>query len=357
MVGARPQFIKASAVCAEIARRPDVTETLVHTGQHYDDDMSKVFFDELGIPPPKHNLQIGSASHAVSTARMLERLEPILVEEDPDCVLVYGDTNSTLAGALVATKLQMPLAHVEAGLRSWNRRMPEEINRIVTDSVSDLLLAPTQVAVDNLLREGHPESRVTLVGDVMFDAAIAAGKRSTADGGVLARHGLQPKAYVLATIHRAENTDDPNRMAAILDALSIVGKTIPVVLPIHPRTKKMIDHHGLGPRMGSIKTVPPVGFLDMVGLERNARLVVTDSGGVQKEAFFHGVVCVTLREETEWVELVELGWNLITPPVSMERIMKGIEAGLGARPRAGAKPYGNGDAAKRIVDRLLQGFL
>ena len=356
VIGARPQFIKASVVSEELGRRKDVSETLIHTGQHYDPSMSQVFFDDLGIPPPQHNLGIGSASHAVATARMLERLEPILQTEAPDCVLVYGDTNSTVAGALVATKLQLPVAHVEAGLRSWNRKMPEEINRIMTDSVSDLLFAPTQFAVDNLTHEGHPSSRIALVGDVMFDVALAARERAARESTVLEGLGLARGKYILATIHRAENTDDVQRLASVLGGLAEVAKTTPVVFPIHPRTKKMIEFQGLGKYLAGISTIAPVGYLDMVELERNARLIVTDSGGVQKEAFFHGVICVTLRDETEWVELVELGWNFVTPPLSAATVSAGVERGLNAGRGKPGRPYGNGDAATRIVDRLLMGF-
>ena len=354
VVGARPQFIKASAVSRELRRRKRIQELLVHTGQHYDATMSQVFFDELAIPPPAYNLDVGSASHAVSTARMLERLEPILVEAAPDLVLVYGDTNSTLAGALAAAKLQIPIAHVEAGLRSWNRRMPEEINRIVTDSISDILLAPTKTAAANLAREGHQSNRIHLVGDVMYDLSLDAGKRAEKQSRVLERLGLRSKEYVLATIHRQENTDDPSRLRAIVTGLVQVARDVPVVLPIHPRTKKTIAEHGLADRLGELRLIEPVGYLDMAKLEAHARLIVTDSGGVQKEAFFHRVACVTLREETEWVELTQLGWNFVVPPRSANAVVRGIRNGLKAPNGRAATPYGRGDAARKIADIIAQ---
>lgn len=350
VVGARPQFIKASAVSRALRSEKSVTELLVHTGQHYDENMSQVFFDELEIPPPAYNLAAGSASHAVSTARILERLEPILVETAPDLVLVYGDTTSTLAGALAAAKLQIPIAHVEAGLRSGNRRMPEEINRIVTDSISDILFAPSEAAAVNLAREGHPSGRIHLVGDVMYDLSIEARERAEKQSKILERFGLRSKEYILATIHRQENTDDPPRLHAILAGLAEVAREVPVLLPVHPRTKKIVGQNGLARHLGSVRLVDPVGYLDMAKLEAHARLIVTDSGGVQKEAFFHEVPAVTLRDETEWVELTDLGWNHLVPPRSAEDVVKGVRHALKAPKGKAANPYGTGDAARKIVN-------
>lgn len=351
VVGARPQLIKASAVAIEL-KRARVKEVLVHTGQHYDDALSGIFFRELGIPEPAYHLGVGSASHAVATARMLERLEPVIAKEAPDWVLVYGDTNSTVAGALAAAKLHMPVAHVEAGLRSNNFDMPEEINRRATDAMSRLLFAPTRVAYDNLLREGHARKTVELVGDVMLDVAMRLAQRAETESKILKRLGLTPGGFILATIHRQENTDDQRRLAAILRGLRSSAKRSPVVLPIHPRTRKRIAEHRLEAELDTLTVIDPVGYLDMTQLERHARLIATDSGGVQKEAFFHGVPCVTLRDETEWTELEALGWNRVVPPVSSKAVAGGIEASLRAGPGRRARPYGSGDAARRIVRRL-----
>ena len=349
VIGARPQFIKAAAVSRRLRARPGATEVLVHTGQHYDENMSDVFFSELGIPAPDHHLGVGSGSHGAMTGRMLEKIEAVTVAENPDALLVYGDTNSTLAGALAAAKLHVPVAHVEAGLRSFNRKMPEEVNRVLTDHVSKWLFCPTKAAVENLKREGIADGRVSLVGDVMYDVALMARERA----GDVARWGVRPGQYVLATIHRAENTDDPARLAAAFDGLREVAKRLPVVLPLHPRTRGVLKRGGRAETDG-VKITDPVGYLDMTALERHARLVVTDSGGVQKEAFFHRVPCVTLRDETEWVELVELGWNQVLPPTSAAAVRDGILAALDGRP--GQDPpadlYGGGKAADRIVREL-----
>jgi len=319
IVGARPQFIKAAAVSRVLQKTQGVREVLVHTGQHYDANMSEVFFEELEIPRPDYNLGIGSATHGAQTGRMLEAIEEVLLREKPDWVLVYGDTNSTLAGALAAVKLHIPVAHIEAGLRSFNRRMPEEINRVLTDHASDILFAPTKAAVENLRREGISEEQIQLVGDVMYDAALYYGKKAECQSQSLNRLGLKPKEYILATIHRAENTDDPRRLRAIFEGLAEVDQEMKVVLPLHPRTRVVLVEVGLYDKVArSVCLIEPVGYLDMVMLEKNARAIATDSGGVQKEAFFHRVPCLTLREETEWVELVDLGWNCIIPPTSKE---------------------------------------
>ena len=355
VVGARPQFIKAAVVSRALGERPGFTEVLVHTGQHYDASMSDVFFEELDIPRPDRSLGVGSGTHAVQTARMLVRLEAALVEEAPDAVLVYGDTNSTLAGALAAAKLHVPVAHVEAGLRSFNRAMPEEVNRVLTDHVSELLLAPTGTAVQNLLGEGIEPGRIERVGDVMYDAALHYAGRAD-DSHVLERLGLEEGGYILATVHRAENTDDPARLEVLAEALSRVGERVPVVLPLHPRTRGALEGLGrLEAMRAGVRLVDPVGYLDMIRLERAAALIATDSGGVQKEAFFHGVPCVTLRDETEWVELVELGWNRLAPPTGIDRVVSAVEAALGSRGRPG-EPYGDGRAGLAVVRALEERF-
>jgi UDP-GlcNAc3NAcA epimerase len=350
VIGARPQFIKAAAVSRLLRAAPDTREITVHTGQHYDENMSDVFFQELGIPRPDYHLGVGSGSHGAMTGRMLEKIESVAVAEKPDVLLVYGDTNSTLAGALAAAKLQIPVAHVEAGLRSFNRKMPEEINRVLTDHVSKWLFCPTPVAVENLAREGIADARVALVGDVMYDVTLAVRDRA---GGV-ERWGVKPGAYILATIHRAENTDDPARLEAVFDGLRQIAREIPVVLPLHPRTRAVLARAGKPAEAEGLKVIDPVGYLDMTGLERHARLVVTDSGGVQKEAFFHRVPCVTLRDETEWVELVSLGWNRIVPPHSAATVRDGVRAALAGGPGREPPPdlYGGGRAAERIVAAL-----
>lgn len=348
VIGARPQFIKASAVSRAIRqaneRGASVCEVIVHTGQHFDANMSQVFFDELSIPVPDYHLNIDSLSHGAMTGRMLEAVESVLLDEKPDMVLVYGDTNSTLAGALAAAKLHIPVAHVEAGLRSFNKRMPEEVNRILTDHVSNLLFCPTQTAVDNLRREGI-EGGVHLVGDVMFDVTLHY-RELACEGHTLKKWGLVDKNYALCTVHRAENTDDPARLAGILAALREIAMEVPVVLPLHPRTRSVIKNSGGADALLGLTVVPPVSYLEMLRLEMSARVILTDSGGVQKEAFFHRVPCVTLRDETEWVETVEMGWNVLA---GAERDAI-VCAWHGASVRVEAGPvYGDGDAAGRIV--------
>jgi len=290
IVGARPQFIKAAAVSRALRPFEDVQEILVHTGQHYDDNMSEVFFRELDISEPDYHLGIGSGSHGLQTGRMLEAIEAVLIAERPHGVVVYGDTNSTLAGALAAAKLNILNAHVEAGLRSFNRRMPEETNRVVADHVAELLFAPTVTAKRNLLSEGVPESAIHLVGDVMYDAALYYGSKAERESRVLENLALKPKAYVLATVHRAENTDDPTRLRILFEGLELMSRDVPIILPLHPRTRQALEREGLMSGVArAITLVDPVGYLDMVMLERNARLVITDSGGVQKAAFFYQV--------------------------------------------------------------------
>lgn len=356
IIGARPQFIKAAAVSRVLKDYNNLKEIIIHTGQHYDDNMSEVFFQEE-IPKPDYYLGIGSGSHGVQTGRMLEKIEGVLIKENPDVVLVYGDTNSTLAGALAASKLQIPVAHVEAGLRSFNKKMPEEINRIVADHVSDLLFAPTKTAVDNLIREGIPRERIFNVGDVMFDAALYYGEKAEKESNILEKLGLKPGKYILSTIHRAYNTDIEERLRAIFEGLSRVSREITVVLPLHPRTKAALVREGLYEYVSkNVKVIEPVGYIDMIKLEKNSRLIVTDSGGVQKEAFFYKVPCVTLREETEWVELVELGWNHLVPPVSGAFVEQGIKKALISSPGLDAEPYGDGKSSEKIVEVLKKYF-
>lgn len=352
MVGARPQFIKAAVVCKQLETVARIEHVLVHTGQHYDHNMSRRFFEELGIGEPKYDLGVRANTHGAQTGRMIEELEAVFSKERPDWVVVYGDTNSTLAGALAAVKLHIPVAHVEAGLRSFNRRMPEEINRVLTDHASDLLFAPTSNAVANLRQEGIPEERIHFVGDVMYDAALYYASEAQRKSVILDLLGLKPGAYILATVHRAENTDMPERLRIIVEGLAQVARQIPVVFPAHPRTRKALEAQNLiGLARAHLRLIDPVGYLDMVMLERHARLIATDSGGVQREAFFYRVPCVTLRGETEWVELVDLGWNRLCLPVSGAVVAEAIVEMMGKR-GVEATPYGDGKAAQRIVAKL-----
>lgn len=354
VVGARPQFIKAATVSRIIRNTRQVSEVIVHTGQHYDRNMSDVFFKELDIPRADIHLGIGSATHGRQTGRMLESIEQSMLKVKPDWVLIYGDTNSTLAGALAAAKLGIPIAHVEAGLRSFNRTMPEETNRVVADHVSDLLFAPTKTAVENLRREGMPLKRIANVGDVMYDAARFYAGVARTHSTVIDRFKLTARGYILATVHRAENTDDPARLKAIFEALQRVSRELPVILPLHPRTKAVLERLGLKSHAG-IRLIPPVGYLDMVMLESHAQTIVTDSGGVQKEAYFHKVPCITLRGETEWVELVEAGWNRLLPASTPALSAKLASAVFGfRRPARAPRLYGSGRAAELVVDRLKQ---
>ena len=353
IVGARPQFVKAAPVSAALAATGAIRERLLHTGQHFDDDMSAVFFRELGIAPPAWNLGIGGGSHGAMTGAQLAAIEAILVAEKPDAVLLYGDTNSTLSGALAAAKLNIPVAHVEAGLRSFNRRMPEEINRVLTDHVSRWLFAPTELAVANLRREGIAGAGVHQVGDVMYDAALRFARVAAArPARPTVAAALGGRAYALATVHRAENTDEPARLQAIVGALRALAGEIDVVWPMHPRTRKVLSTLGVDlDALPKLHVVGPLGYLDMIELQSVAQLIVTDSGGVQKEAFFFGRPCVTLRDETEWVELVEAGWNRLAPPISVEALTAAFHAAIGSTGRP-VRPYGDGNAAQRIADTL-----
>jgi UDP-GlcNAc3NAcA epimerase len=333
--------------------RADIREVLVHTGQHYDSNMSDIFFSEMKIPQPDYHLGIGSGLHGNQTGRMLAAIEDVLVKEKPDQVLIYGDTNSTLAAALAACKLHIPVAHVEAGLRSFNRRMPEEMNRVLADHASSLLFPPTETAVKNLQREGISGKHVINVGDVMYDAALYYGEIAVQQSRVLEQFQLVAGGYVLSTVHRAENTDDPEHLREIFSALAKVSREIPVLLPLHPRTKATLNSLGLKVEGSDrLLIVDPVGYLDMVMLEKYAALVVTDSGGVQKEAFFHRVPCVTLRKETEWAELLDLGWNRLLPPRNDGEMARGILAAIGTSGLE-KRVYGDGYAANRIVDHLI----
>lgn len=352
VIGARPQFIKAAPVSTEFKHTPDVTEVLVHTGQHHDSNMSDVFFHELGIDNPKWHLGISGGSHGSMTGRMLEAIETVLIAEKPDWLLVYGDTNSTLAGALAAAKLHIRVAHVEAGLRSFNRRMPEEVNRVMVDHLSSILFAPTITAVANLEREGLGGERTLQVGDVMLDAVRHFGPIAEQKTAVYERLGVEPLNYVLATVHRAENTDDPIRLNTIISELVTLSESLPVVLPVHPRTRKLLERENVLRELpSSLKVTDPLGYLEMVALERNAVVIATDSGGVQKEAYFHRVPCVTLRDETEWVELIEAGWNRLCPPVEGAPIAQAVLGAAGSKGTA-SDLYGDGNAARRIAQAL-----
>ena len=350
IIGARPQFIKAATVSRALADKPDTEEIIVHTGQHHDPNMSDVFFTELEIPEPDHNLGISGGTHGAMTGQMLAAIEEVMLRDRPDCLLVYGDTNSTLAGALAAAKLHVPIAHVEAGLRSFNRRMPEEINRVVADHVATWLLTPTDIATENLRHEGISKDNIYQVGDVMYDAALFYASKAEQTSTILTRLGLENGRFVLATIHRQENTDAPQRLSAIIKSLNEVARKMPVVLPLHPRTRKLLDSADDINAGENLLFVEPVGYLDMVMLERGAAVIATDSGGVQKEAFFHGTPCVTLRDETEWLELIELGWNRLAPPGKAD-IANMIQKAIGSKGESGT-PYGEGNAAQRIANTL-----
>lgn len=351
IIGARPQFIKASVVSKAIQETDGLTEVLVHTGQHFDANMSDIFFNQLAIPRPHYQLNINSGSHGDMTGRMLIEIEKVLLLEKPDWVLVYGDTNSTLAGALAAAKLHIPVAHVEAGLRSFNMQMPEEINRILTDRVSNILFCPTQAAVDNLCSEGYPfvttngqAQRIEKVGDVMQDSAELFVTRA-----VPPKNFAPNSDFILTTIHRAENTNDSARLTSIFEALNQVAETTPVVLPIHPRTRKIISDLGLSTE--KLTMMDPLGYLEMLWLLKQCSLVVTDSGGVQKEAFFMEKACVTMRDQTEWVELVQVGANELVG-ADKDKILDAIKRNLGRGIDDENQLYGGGIAAARLVEEL-----
>lgn len=354
IVGARPQFIKAAMVSRAVVEHnrrgenPIIVEEILHTGQHYDVNMSDIFFQQMQIPEPAINLGAGTGMHGEMTGRMLSQIEQEIVNRNPDWVLVYGDTNSTLAGALAAAKLHVPVAHVEAGLRSFNKRMPEEINRILTDHVSSLLFCPTHAAVSNLGNEGITHG-VHHVGDVMYDAALVFGEIAERKSTILRDLNLEPGKYHVATVHRAENTDDSARLQNIINAFNELKEL--VVLPLHPRTKKILQ--SICPSLltphPSLRIIDPVSFLDMMQLEKHAKCILTDSGGVQKEAYFHGVPCVTLREETEWVETVNAGWNQVVG-ADIEKIIAAVRH---ARAGLTITEYGQGNSADDILRYLF----
>lgn len=347
IIGARPQFIKASVVSRAIKQTDGIEEIMLHTGQHFDANMSDIFFNQLDIPKPDIQLDIHGGSHGDMTGRMLIEIEKALLEYKPDRVLVYGDTNSTLAGALAAAKLHIPVAHVEAGLRSFNMQMPEEINRILTDQVSDFLFCPTDTAVSNLNKEGfdNKPTKVMQVGDVMQDAAILFAEKASAPKGDV------PEQFILATLHRAENTDNPERLANIVNALNNVHETVmPVVLPLHPRTRKLIAEQGL---QLNVNLIDPVGYFEMVWLLDHSDLVLTDSGGVQKEAFFFGKACVTMRDQTEWVELIEVGANELVG-ADTNKIIDAVKRNVGRKVEDTNQLYGGGQASQRIVSELIK---
>ncbi len=370
VVGARPQFVKAAVISRAVRLRQQqdaaypVREILVHTGQHYDANMSQVFFDEMDIPRPDYHLEVGSGTHGVQTGTMLAKLEEVMMRERPEIVLVYGDTNSTLAGALAAAKLHIPVAHVEAGLRSFNRRMPEEINRVMADHLSRVLFCPTAVAVENLRAEGLQAGgrggiEVVTTGDVMYDATLFYGEKAKGRTP-LARFGVSDKQYLLATIHRAESTDDPATLTGILNALAEIGQRYaPIVWPVHPRTRHLLQSRAdlraewLDRPRPYLHLVEPLGFFDMIAAERGARLILTDSGGVQKEAYFHAVPCVTLRTETEWVELVDAGWNRVAG-INPNSIIDAVAASMAIDWQGLPRPtlYGTGRAGEVVVDWL-----
>ncbi|AKX46110.1 UDP-N-acetylglucosamine 2-epimerase [Thiopseudomonas alkaliphila] len=346
IIGARPQFIKASVVSKAILETEGLSEVIVHTGQHFDTNMSDIFFNQLGIPQPDYLLDINGGSHGDMTGRMLIEIEKVLLEEKPDQMIVYGDTNSTLAGALAAAKLHIPVAHIEAGLRSFNMQMPEEVNRILTDQISNVLFCPTQTAVDNLINEGFDKKPVKIlnVGDVMQDSAELFAKRATPPDNF----SMQGD-FILTTLHRAENTDNPIRLKQIIEALNYLQNTVaPVVLPLHPRTKAVIAKLGLQLK---VHIIEPVGYLEMIWLLQHAGLVLTDSGGVQKEAYFFGKPCVTMRDQTEWVELIKVGANTLVG-ADTDKIVSAVTENYGRKIKDEIQLYGGGIAAQRIAKYL-----
>jgi UDP-GlcNAc3NAcA epimerase len=346
VVGARPQFVKAAALSRAL-KKLNIEEVLVHTGQHFDENMAEIFFRQMEIPQPKYNLGINSLSHGAMTGRMLEEIEKVLIIEKPSVVVVFGDTNSTLAGALAASKLHIPVAHVEAGLRSFNMKMPEEINRILTDRISNFLFCPTEVAIKNLQTEGFENFDISIInsGDVMYDVALYysqfSGERST----IISDLGLKNKAFLLTTLHRQENTDDLERLNSIISALNILSSDYEIVLPVHPRTRKILQNENI---KLNFEPIDPVGYFDMIELLKNCKMVITDSGGVQKEAFFFRKHCLVARDETEWTELVDLGYNFMVG-AETEKIISTVAKVAASSVKFDEKPYGEGNAADKIA--------
>ncbi|HZV70241.1 MAG TPA: UDP-N-acetylglucosamine 2-epimerase (non-hydrolyzing) [Saprospiraceae bacterium] len=350
VLGARPQFVKASVVSRALAKYDEIKEIIIHTGQHFDQNMSDIFFSELDLLSPDYHLGIHGLSHGAMSGRMMEQIEILLKEIKPDVVNVYGDTDSTLAAALAACKLHIPVAHIEAGLRSFNRMMPEEINRVVTDHVSEILFTPTDTADDNLHSEGISSDKIFQVGDVMYDASLYYGAKAHAKSTLLKELKLEAKGYYLATIHRPQNTDTKEALSLICNVLDEVAEKISVVLPVHPRTRAKMREFNIALR--HVICIDPVGYLDMIALESQSALIITDSGGVQKEAYFHRVPCVTLRSETEWVELVRHRWNVVVPPsndVDMVSIIHHQAETIGEN----VKLYGSGKASEKIAEHLV----
>ena len=351
IVGARPQFIKAAAVSRAFTGREGIDEVLVHTGQHFDDNMSSIFFEQLGIPRPDHHLEIHSLSHGAMTGRMLEEIEKVVLSEEPDCVMVYGDTNSTLAGALAARKLHVDVVHVEAGLRSFDMAMPEEVNRILTDRISNVLYCPTDTAVSNLESEGFEnyDCRIVQCGDVMEDAALYYADQARECSTVLDDQGLATGEFHLCTLHRAENTDDPDRLQELVAGLNALSRKYTIVLPLHPRTRIALEKQGLSL---DARLIQPVGYLDMIALLDGASVVLTDSGGLQKEAYFFNKYCVTMRDQTEWVETVEHGFNVLVG-ADREKLVAAVDQASGKPFVRNVELYGGGRAAERIADDLI----
>ncbi|MGB6035737.1 MAG: UDP-N-acetylglucosamine 2-epimerase (non-hydrolyzing) [Cryomorphaceae bacterium] len=350
IVGARPQFVKAATISRQVALDPEVEEVIVHTGQHFDENMSEVFFREMEIPKPKYNLDINALGHGAMTGRMLEGIEKLIIDEKPDVLLVYGDTNSTIAGALAAAKLHVKVGHVEAGLRSFNMAMPEEVNRILTDRISNFLYCPTDTAVANLQREGFDllDNEVLRTGDVMYDAALYYAERSALKATVMNR--ISHEQFALCTLHRAENTDDPDRLEGFVKSLNNIHSSLPIVCPLHPRTRKKLAEYNLSL---DVTVIDPVGYFDMVELLKNCRMVFTDSGGLQKEAFFFKKPCTTMRDQTEWVELVNNGYNQLSTP--NEAQMMSAFAEMKCKPPDFTHDlYGDGNAAGAILRHLKE---
>ncbi|MCL0040373.1 UDP-N-acetylglucosamine 2-epimerase (non-hydrolyzing) [Thermodesulfovibrionales bacterium] len=379
VVGARPQFVKIAPLCREFSKKDNVKHIIIHTGQHYDYEMSKVFFDELGIPEPNYHLGVGSGTHGYQIGEMLKRAEEVLLKEKPGWVLVYGDTNSTLAGALAAIKLYsegagIPVAHIEAGLRSYNKKMPEEINRVLTDHISTILFCPTKTAVKNLEKEGLmnianngkliddfillPQllslPAVLNVGDIMYDAMLMSLEIAEKRATILETCNLSSKGYYLATVHRAENTDNKEHLTGIVEALIEISKDKPIIWPIHPRAKKQLEKYSFKIQNSKFKIISPLSYFDMLILEKNAHKILTDSGGIQKEAYWLKVPCVTLRDETEWVETVEAGWNVLAGADKKKIIEAVFHFSFNSTQELSAAPYGDGQAAERIVEILFQ---
>lgn len=351
IIGARPQFIKAAAVSRAFKSHPEINEIIVHTGQHFDKNMSDVFFDEMEIPKPAYNLQINGLNHGAMTGQMLEGIEKIILSEKPDFVMVYGDTNSTIAGALAAKKLHYNVIHVEAGLRSFNMAMPEEINRILTDRISDLLFCPTDAAIQNLNNEGFNSFKCIIykTGDVMEDAARFYASIAHEKSSVLKELSLDKNQFVLATVHRAENTDNIDNLKEIIRSLNQIAKEMDLVVPIHPRTKKIIEQHGLET---SFKITNPLGYFDMINLLQHCRMVITDSGGLQKEAFFFRKYCITIREQTEWIELIDNGYNFLAG-TNCDKIIDLFNKLKMQKYPDVKNLYGNGEASKNICKIIL----